>query len=94
MGNYIPNRKCVGCRSIKKKNDLIRVVKNQAGVFIDYKNNIVGRGAYICKDINCLHEAVRKKLLERSLKTQIPQEIYNHLEILIESFLNKTTEVS
>lgn len=39
-----------------------------------------GRGAYICNSTECLKQAVKKKSLERSLKTPIPKDIYQELE--------------
>lgn len=40
----------------------------------DRKKN--GRGAYICLNQACLEKAKKTKALERSLKTEIPEEIY------------------
>ena len=47
--------------SIKPKRDLLRVVKTDEGVFIDPKQKMPGRGAYICKDLECLKLAMKKK---------------------------------
>lgn len=66
--------------SIKPKRDLLRVVKTDEGVFIDPKQKMSGRGAYICKDLECLKLAMKKKGLERSLKVNIPKGFYEELE--------------
>jgi predicted RNA-binding protein YlxR (DUF448 family) len=77
----IPLRKCVGCQEMKPKRDLIRVVlspENQ--VFLDPTGKKAGRGAYICKALECFQAARKKKALDRSLKTNVSDEIYQQLE--------------
>lgn len=49
MQEYIPHRKCVGCEKIRPKYQLLRIVKNNDGIFIDEKQKLPGRGAYLCK---------------------------------------------
>ena len=68
----IPERTCIGCNEKKQKKELIRIVKDKEG-----KSN--GRGAYICKNIECLEKAIKSKKLERSLKTKIDLQIYESL---------------
>ena len=76
----IPQRRCVGCREMKDKSALIRVVSNADGsLSIDATGKAPGRGAYLCKDTNCLSKAQKSKGLERSIKRAIPQEIYDSL---------------
>ncbi|MDR2559755.1 MAG: YlxR family protein [Oscillospiraceae bacterium] len=83
----IPIRKCVGCAEHSGKKELIRVVRSKDGdVSLDLTGKKSGRGAYICKDAQCLAKARKKKSLERGLKCQIPDEIYDTLE----SELNKS----
>lgn len=77
----IPMRKCVGCGEMKPKKDLMRILKTETGEFLvdaDGKKN--GRGAYICRSVECFRKAVKSKGLERSLKQQIPEEVYDRLE--------------
>lgn len=77
----IPLRKCVGCGEMIGKKGALRVVKNKEGnIFIDLKGKEPGRGAYICRDVNCLELAVKGKKLERSLKCRIPDEIYESVK--------------
>ena len=76
----IPLRQCVGCGEMKAKKELIRVIKNDEGVFLDEKKKKNGRGAYICADTDCLEKARKSKGLERSLKVAIPDEVYENLE--------------
>ncbi len=47
----IPQRMCVGCREMKNKRDLIRVVRTPEGnIEIDPTGKKSGRGAYLCPD--------------------------------------------
>lgn len=74
-------RTCVGCRNVKEKKDLIRVVKtNENEFFIDKTGRANGRGAYICNDVNCLKLARTNRGLEKSFKCKIDDEIYDRLE--------------
>ena len=75
----IPMRQCVGCREMKPKRKLIRVIRtSEDEILIDATGKKNGRGAYICPNRECLEKAVKNKGLERSLK--IPQEIYEDFE--------------
>ncbi len=75
------SRQCMGCGEKKDKKELIRVIKTPEGeITVDFTGKKNGRGAYICNSADCLKQAVKKKSLERSLKTQIPKEIYQELE--------------
>ena len=76
----IPQRQCVGCRTMKNKRDLIRVVKSPAGeISLDFVGKKPGRGAYLCPQTDCLRKAIKSKALDRGLNCQIPQEIYDLL---------------
>jgi predicted RNA-binding protein YlxR (DUF448 family) len=70
----------MGCRERKAKKELIRVVRGTDGtVSLDFSGKLNGRGAYLCPDPNCLKKAEKSKALERSLETEIPQEVYDRL---------------
>jgi predicted RNA-binding protein YlxR (DUF448 family) len=76
----IPMRQCVGCREMKPKKELIRVVKSpEGGICLDFRGKAPGRGAYVCPDGACLKKAIKAKALERAFETAIPQEIYDAL---------------
>ena len=76
----IPLRMCTGCMEMKPKKELIRIVKSPEGeVSVDLTGKKSGRGAYICKDIECLEKAFKTKRLSRNLDTAIDNEIYNRL---------------
>ena len=77
----IPMRMCVGCREMKPKRELIRVVRSPEGeVSMDATGKKPGRGAYLCNDLECLKKARKARRLERALSCQIPQEVYDRLE--------------
>lgn len=77
----IPQRMCTGCMQMKPKKELIRVVKNKEGeISIDLVGKKPGRGAYVCKDIECLEKAYKTKKLERNLEAKIDEEMYNRLK--------------
>ncbi len=81
----IPQRQCVGCREMKNKRDLIRVVRSQDGtVSLDRGGKLPGRGAYVCPDAACLKKARKSRALERTLDTAIPGEVYELLEAQLE----------
>lgn len=90
MGKKIPLRQCVGCREMKSKKELIRVIKtSEDEVLLDSKGKMNGRGAYICPSITCFQQARRSKGLERSLKIGIPETIYERLEEELKEFDGK-----
>ena len=77
----VPLRKCTGCGEMKTKKDLIRVLKTpEDTIVLDKTGKKNGRGAYLCKSAECLKMAAKSKGLERSLKVQIPKEVYEALE--------------
>lgn len=77
----IPQRQCVGCRTMKDKKVLIRVVKTPEGeVVLDVSGKKSGRGAYVCPDSACLKKARKSRALERAFELTIPDEVYDALE--------------
>lgn len=77
----LPQRQCLGCREMKNKKDLIRVVRSPEGeISLDFKGKKPGRGAYVCPDSACLAKARKSKALERAFETVIPAEVYALLE--------------
>ena len=85
MQKKIPMRQCVGCREMKPKKELIRVVKSPEGAIgLDFRGKAPGRGAYLCPDGACLKKAVKSKALERAFELAIPQEIYEDLTAKME----------
>ena len=86
MQKKIPMRQCLGCREMKPKRELIRVVRSPEGeISLDFKGKASGRGAYVCPNTECLKKAIKSKALSRAFDTQIPQEIYDALLSMMEA---------
>ena len=76
----IPLRKCLATNELCPKKDLLRVVKNNEGkVFFDYSSKANGRGAYIKCSVEAIELARKKKVLDRALETNVPDEVYEVL---------------
>lgn len=74
-------RMCNGCGEMKAKNQLIRVVRdNEGNISLDLTGKKNGRGAYLCRNADCLKLARKNHRIDRSLQIQIPDEIYDRLE--------------
>ena len=77
----IPVRMCSGCGQHFPKKELVRVVRSPQGeISVDLTGKKSGRGAYICRNVECLRKARKAKRLERALECQIPDEVYGRLE--------------
>ena len=77
----IPQRQCLGCREMKDKKALIRVVRSPEGeISLDFKGKKPGRGAYVCPDPACLAKVRKSRALERAFESAIPAEVYGLLE--------------
>lgn len=81
MPKKIPMRQCVGCREMKPKKELIRVVRSPEGqVSLDFRGKLPGRGAYVCPNPACLAKAKKSKALERAFSAPLSEEVYQALE--------------
>lgn len=77
----IPQRQCLGCREMKDKKSLIRVVRSPEGeISLDSAGRKPGRGAYVCPCGECLRKARKAKALERAFETAVSAEVYEALE--------------
>lgn len=80
-----PERTCIGCRSVRPKRQLVRVVRTPEGeVTVDFTGKRSGRGAYVCPDETCLNAAVTGKRLERALQHPVPEEVRQNLVRVLE----------
>lgn len=88
----VPLRRCTGCGEMKTKTELVRAVKgpnkndengkliSRGSVTLDLTGKASGRGAYVCKDSECLNKAIKSQGFERALKTKIPPEVYKKMK--------------
>ena len=81
MAKKIPMRQCIGCKEMRPKKELIRILKtSEGGIILDATGKKNGRGAYLCKRETCMEEAIKGRELERSFKMSIPKEVYENLK--------------
>ena len=72
----IPMRMCIGCREMKEKRNLIRIVRSPEGeLSIDGTGKKPGRGAYICKTADCFQKAIKQHQVERTFSCQLTDDM-------------------
>ena len=78
----VPLRMCTGCGEMKPKKDLVRVVRGPEGtdISLDLTGKKPGRGAYICRSLDCLKAARKARRLERAFSCKSPDEVYEQME--------------
>ncbi len=82
----IPMRMCVGCREMKPKKELIRVVKRPTGeIALDNTGKLPGRGAYVCRSQACLSKAIKQKQLDRALEHKLDDVVVAQIRTMLEN---------
>jgi uncharacterized protein len=72
----VPQRTCIGCRSVQGKRELVRVVRTPEGeTVVDPTGRRNGRGAYVHKSRECWDLALKRGALERALKVAIGPDV-------------------
>ena len=90
MQKKTPMRQCLGCREMKPRSELTRAVKSPEGeVSLDFTGKKPGRGAYICRNTDCLKKVIKSNAIARAFKTQISEDITK--ELLKQMEKNETT---
>ncbi len=85
MAKKIPMRMCVGCREMKEKRSLVRVVRAENGAAcVDPTGKMNGRGAYVCPSAECLKKAVKSRALDRALEVTVSPEVMERLASEVE----------
>ncbi len=80
MEKKIPMRTCIGCRNVRPKNEMIRIVRTKDGlVEPDITGKAEGRGAYVCKNAECFLKLRKTKALNRTFKTSVSEETYEKI---------------
>ena len=86
----IPMRKCLGCGEMFPQKELVRVVKTKIKpetedgevayeVSLDLVGKKNGRGAYVCRKVECFQQARKAKRLSRALQCEIEEDIYEKM---------------
>ena len=82
----VPVRRCLGCMESFPKKELIRVVRQPDGtVSLDFRGKVSGRGAYVCRRVECLKKAEKAKRLSRALECEIPDDVMERLRAEMET---------
>ena len=77
----IPMRMCVGCKELKPKKELLRIVALPTGIIeLDRTGKKSGRGAYICNSSEWFQKAGEAHGLERSLKRPVSRDVYDAIK--------------
>ena len=77
---HVPQRTCVGCRVIKAKRELVRIVRDPSGaVDVDLVGKKPGRGVYVCPNPRCLEAAVKSGRFKAGLEADVPAEVITEL---------------
>lgn len=72
---HVPQRTCLGCRQVKDKRELVRVVRMSEGeIEVDVTGKKSGRGAYLCPSRNCWEVGLRSNRLDYVLRTNVSRE--------------------
>ncbi|HEY9856583.1 MAG TPA: YlxR family protein [Stenomitos sp.] len=78
-----PLRRCVSCRQLGSKLELIRVVRTPEGaVVLDCRGKASGRGAYVHRRAACVEEALKRRHLDRALRCSVPAELARNIAAL------------
>lgn len=87
----IPMRMCLGCNEMKPKKELIRVVKSPKGeISLDFMGKKSGRGAYICRSVECFNKARKGRRLEKAFSCKIDAGVY---DAMAEELGNETENI-
>ncbi len=82
----IPERMCVGCKTMRPKRELLRVVRSPEGeVSLDFTGKKSGRGAYVCYSLDCLDAALKGGRLKQALAVNIDEQVAEELRRAISS---------
>lgn len=78
----IPQRTCLGCKVVRPKKELIRIVRTPEGeVLVDSTGKRSGRGAYTCASMECLEKTFKGSLLAQALEFGLTDDIKESLKI-------------
>ena len=70
---HVPQRTCIGCRTVLAKRELVRLVRTPEGVKLDPTGKTAGRGAYVHNIRSCWEQAL-KGPINHALRMEINAE--------------------
>ena len=71
---------CIACRQLFEKREMLRVVKNDCKIFLDFTSKAAGRGAYVCNNPDCIKKLKKQRLLNKVFSSSVDDEIYDAIE--------------
>lgn len=79
-------RKCIGCDEFKKKDELIRVIKefDTQNIVVEPGIKVFGRSAYICRSVDCIENAFKKMKISKFLKKKIDPDVKEKIKTVLE----------
>lgn len=80
MSKPINMRRCIVCRNVKHKSELLRVVKSEDKFSLDLTGKQDGRGAYVCKSSDCVAALMKRRNLDKVFKTKLPDKLYDMIK--------------
>lgn len=80
-------RQCASCRSIKSKEELIRITKDYktGEIKINFDGSVQGRSVYLCKNLLCIEKALKKNALDVLLKSKLPENVKLELSTVLKN---------
>ena len=85
ISKELPLRKCVACNKMFPRDQLFRVVKLEGQAQLDLSYKAQGRGAYVCKNADCVALAEKKRAFNRALKSSVSEEVINSIKMELEN---------
>ena len=88
---HVPQRTCVGCRTVLAKRAMIRVVRTPDGIVVDPTGKLAGRGAYLHDRPSCWEKGL-KGSLAHALKADLTLEDRERLEAFLRTLPGETAD--
>lgn len=88
---HVPQRTCVGCRTVLAKRAMVRVVRTPDGIFVDPTGKLAGRGAYLHDRPSCWEKGL-KGSLAHALKAELTLEDRERLEAFCLTLSSETAD--
>ena len=85
----VPERTCIACRQVKPKKQLTRLVRTPDGVFVDNTGKKAGRGAYLCRNIQCWEMGLKGNRIEQTLKITLSEANLEELKRFTRSLVSE-----
>ncbi len=81
MQKKVPERTCIVCRKKGEKENFIKIVCNKNNeIHVEKDKKLDGRGAYICKNPECIKKCIKQKSLSRVFKRNVDESVYEEFE--------------